>query len=376
MLIIKKDIHNFELMYEKYLNDGISYSTFCSWLNNNPHILMVDKFTDYSSAFSFTYELKKLIKYDIIGANTPLFRQVTGKWIYPLHFGYTRKEKWKWVPYIDLKNSYDIIKTIDQYEYTSRLLNDKKSHPEIHDLFNIDINLIDDYLHGEKDGYVVDFLNTIPQKILESIFYLKTELKFDEKMDEAIKTSFINYLPLLSFEEIHKKLSACLDNPFAETRTFISPLIWTDESLSRQDIYLKSTVAELITNIQKNNTELRDIGWKQLEEIVAEIFRNKGMQIFLNKNVPQGGRDIIGRIRLDTEYYNVAIEVKHRPHIDRQIFSTFLHQNRDFPLLYLVTSGTFSATVEKESKTAENIQRVKLFDGVAVRDLINGYNSD
>jgi hypothetical protein len=158
-----------------------------------------------------------------------------------------------------------------------------------------------------------------------------------------------------------------------DKRNFISPSIWTNKSLIIQNKYLKESIGNLITNIQENKKDLQDITWKQLEEIVAEIFRSQGMQIILNKNIPQGGRDIIGRFNNGFEFTNVAIEVKHQPYIDKPVLSSFIQQNRMFPLLYLITSGKFSAGVVNESNMFENKLRIKLYDGNAVKSLLNMY---
>jgi len=194
-------------------------------------------------------------------------------------------------------------------------------------------------------------------------------------LDEAIAASAENAFYNLTYEGIYKKLLVFVDNPLVDKRNFVSPDIWTNESLLIQNNYLKNSIGKLIIDIQKNNKDLCSVTWKQLEEIIGEIFRSQGMQVILNKDVPQGGRDIIGRFHNGFEFVNVAIEVKHKPYIDKPVLSSFIHQNRMFPLLYLITSGKFSAGVINETKSFENRLRVKLYDGTSVKSLLNMYVS-
>lgn len=55
----------------------------------------------------------------------------------------------------------------------------------------------------------------------------------------------------------------------------------------------KATAAEIIREIQADKDLLRDITSRQFEEVVAELFRDKGYQVELTKRTRDGGKDII-----------------------------------------------------------------------------------
>lgn len=130
----------------------------------------------------------------------------------------------------------------------------------------------------------------------------------------------------------------------------------------------------MIKAIQDEKCELASLSWKQLEDIVAEILRNSGMEIHSVTESPQGGRDIIARTQLvPGEVMTIAVEVKHRKSVDRPILHTALHQNSHFPALMLVTSGRFTAGVIREAEQSGNRLRLFLKDGVAIRDMIRNY---
>jgi hypothetical protein len=111
-----------------------------------------------------------------------------------------------------------------------------------------------------------------------------------------------------------------------------------------------------------------------LEYVDAELLRAQGIKIHRVTENPQGGRDIIGRVRLPTgDLLTYAVEVKHRDVVDRPEVQTALVQNAHFPMLMMVTSGRFSAGVQRELARPENRLRLHLRDGVAVRNMIRSY---
>jgi len=94
MVITKEDVYGFEDAYEKHLIKGNFHSNFGSWLNKNPQILMVENYTDFTSTNTYNNMLKELVEYNIIDADQPLFRQITGEWVIPYEFGRSKKNKW------------------------------------------------------------------------------------------------------------------------------------------------------------------------------------------------------------------------------------------------------------------------------------------
>ncbi len=66
----------------------------------------------------------------------------------------------------------------------------------------------------------------------------------------------------------------------------------------------------------------------------------------------------------------MAVEVKHRPIVDRPQVELALQQNKEYPALVFVTSGRFTAGVLQEKAKEENRFRLFLKDGAAVGDLV------
>ena len=127
--------------------------------------------------------------------------------------------------------------------------------------------------------------------------------------------------------------------------------------------------------LKKQAIQLESVSWRQLEEIVAEVLRARGMEIHLVRENPQGGRDIVARGELipGQEPLLLAVEVKHRRIVDRPEVDKALWQNRHFPALMFVTSGRFTSGVFKEKAAPDNKFRLFLKDGDALDDLIRAY---
>jgi hypothetical protein len=193
------------------------------------------------------------------------------------------------------------------------------------------------------------------------------ELDDDALFDEAT-------YKIDEIDEILKKARRFVDNGVLDPTTFVSPKLWTPDNQSREKGIIQSVSLPLIRAIQNEKCELGSLHWKQLEDIVAEILRESGMEIHAVTESPQGGRDIIARTEIvPGELLTIAIEVKHRKTVDRPILHTALHQNAHFPALMLITSGRFTAGVIQEAKQPQNRLRLFLKDGVAIKDMINSY---
>ena len=209
--------------------------------------------------------------------------------------------------------------------------------------------------------------------MLELMPLRSSHLQYDDEFEEIIANP-TSTLP--SAKEIVESLERLTSAPRPDPTTFVSPLLWTPNNQNDQLNVLQKTASSLIKEIQAQKIDLRSLHWRQFEEIVAEILRATGMEIYINKNVPQGGRDIFARGHLvpGSELITIAIEVKHREYVDRPEIQKALHQNRAFPALLFVTSGSFSAGVIREAELPEYRMRLFLKDGVAVRDLIKCYS--
>jgi len=194
------------------------------------------------------------------------------------------------------------------------------------------------------------------------------EHEFDRLMNEAV-------VDISSSDRIIEKASQYVGNELVDATTFVSPQLWTPFHQTKQKDKLQSSATGLIRAIQQEKIDIQGVSWQELEEIVAEVLRAQGMEIHVVRDSPQGGRDIIARSELvpGKEVLTIAVEVKHRPFVNRPVLQQALFQNRHFPALMLVTSGRFSAGVIREAKKTDNRLRVFLKDGVAIRDLILSY---
>jgi len=194
-----------------------------------------------------------------------------------------------------------------------------------------------------------------------------------KKQCEDLVTSAKLHLP--SFDEIMAAAIPYVSNPLVDPTLFVSPKLWTPFSQEHQKLYLANSAIEIIQALQSERRTLDDIHWKDLEELVAELLRQKGMEIHLVNESPQGGRDIIARAAYIPGYgpLTIAVEVKHMRTVDRPIVQQALYQNRHFPALLIATSGQFTLGAVEEAKKPENRMRLFLHDGVAVRDMIRNY---
>lgn len=136
------------------------------------------------------------------------------------------------------------------------------------------------------------------------------------------------------------------------------------------------TARDLIRQLRAENISFADLSWQQLEEVVAEILRSRGMEVAIQRQRPQGGRDLIARGELIPGYdpVTIAVEVKHRAVVDRREVNTALWQNKGFSALVFVTSGRFTAGVLREKALPENHLRLVLKDGAALGKMIRDYS--
>jgi HJR/Mrr/RecB family endonuclease len=197
----------------------------------------------------------------------------------------------------------------------------------------------------------------------------------DERQARIDDLSRESVVTMPSFNRMVEIATKYVDNPLIDPTTWVSPRLWTPSSQALQKDHLRASTLAVIEELQRGHTHLTDLSWQNFEEIVAEILRQRGMEIHLVKENPQGGRDIIARAELvpGSEVLTIAVEVKHRDVVDRPIVQQAIQQNERFPALMLVTSGRFTAGVVKEVAKPEHRMRVVLKDGVAIRDMIRAY---
>jgi hypothetical protein len=162
--------------------------------------------------------------------------------------------------------------------------------------------------------------------------------------------------------------------PDPNSRLLLFPGIWTPNAQSTQQIALTSIVPEILKAVFEEKSNLRDIHWRHLEEIVAELLKAFGMKVWVTPNTHDGGRDVIARGELiPGEPTLLAIEVKQKEVMGLADVQRALQANRDFPALLVATAGRFSAGVIREKLLVHNQLRLFLKDGVAVGQWIEKY---
>lgn len=140
------------------------------------------------------------------------------------------------------------------------------------------------------------------------------------------------------------------------------------------DLQLTVAVKDILQFIAEERTALVDLPWRTLEEIVAELLHDMGLQVELTPRSHDGGRDVIARGELiPGEPTVLAIEVKQRKVVPVSELRSALWANRDFPALLFATSGRFSAGVYEERSRRDNMLRLYLKDGVALQQWIDSY---
>jgi predicted Mrr-cat superfamily restriction endonuclease len=160
-----------------------------------------------------------------------------------------------------------------------------------------------------------------------------------------------------------------------EFGAIILPNLWIPPE-NHPHLELVEATREILTRLKAGHLSLKDITWRQLEEIVAELLQGRGMEVTLTPAGSDGGRDVIARGELiPGEPVVLAVEVKHRDIVSLDEVRSRLYANKEFPALLFATSGRFSAGVVREKKKPENFLRMFLKDGVALRQWIDNYGS-
>jgi hypothetical protein len=169
-------------------------------------------------------------------------------------------------------------------------------------------------------------------------------------------------------------LTQLYEKPDDKRRVFWPATLWTPRIQSEQKTLLAESVGCLIDAVYVEQKELRDIPWRQLEEMVAELLRSRGLQIHVTPRSGDGGRDIIARGELiPGEPMLLAVEVKQKPVVGIADVRNALWANKDFGAVMIATAGRFSGGVIQEKE--RNQLRLFLKDGVALTQWINAYKA-
>lgn len=337
MIINQQDIDDFVQAFRRYYPiDSDDDATWISddllqWLSDNPQVVMAAGYQEFVAGSRSPLYRKLISSSQLEDISRPLFRTFDGSWIVPSSVGDWDSDEW--------------------------------------DAFRLDgLAAV-----AEKQKILDEEMHAYHKKFPSGKGPLND---FSERQEELDKTSIEDCaVTMPSFEEMIKFASKFVNNPMVDQTTLVSPKLWTPNHQTEQKLFLQKTAGDLINELQSNGHDLSNLHWRELEELVAELLRSKGMEIHVVRENPQGGRDIIARAELvpGSEVMTIAIEVKHRGVIDRPILQQAIQQNRHFPAMMLVTSGRFTAGVIKEASKPENKMRVFLKDGVAIRDLTSAY---
>lgn len=151
------------------------------------------------------------------------------------------------------------------------------------------------------------------------------------------------------------------------------PNLWHSPSTT-PSIQIADATRDIVMALSQGYMTLQDLTWRQLEELVAELLRSRGLEVKVTPRSGDGGRDIIARGELiPGETVLLAVEVKHRPVVKVSDVRSALYANQNFPMLLVATSGKFTAGVVKEKKRPDNFLRLHLRDGLALQSWINDY---
>jgi hypothetical protein len=141
-----------------------------------------------------------------------------------------------------------------------------------------------------------------------------------------------------------------------------------------ENVATAKVASQVIAALRGGSIRIHDIPWMQFEDIIAELLTNAGFKLLRTKRTRDGGRDLIASGELFPGLQaELAVEITHRRVVGIDKLSKALYQNRNYPLLMLVTSGRFSSGVVQEARNPENSMRLVLRDGTSVREWIDAY---
>jgi len=137
---------------------------------------------------------------------------------------------------------------------------------------------------------------------------------------------------------------------------------------------LHAGTRSVLQELSSGRIALADLHWRTLEELVAELLHDLGLQVTVTKRSNDGGRDVIARGELiPGEPMLLAVEVKQMAKVGVGEVREALWANRNFPALLFATAGRFTAGVFRERSAADSQMRLILKDGDALTQWINRY---
>lgn len=177
-----------------------------------------------------------------------------------------------------------------------------------------------------------------------------------------------------SISDLLIKLRKLVESPDYVPKTLWLPRIWTPEFQDHDRQKVSDDVASLLSSLQDEKIQLSEIKPVVFEELVAELLRSKGMEVYVTKRTRDGGRDIIARMESTLgDPLTIAVEVKQKPVVGTDDLFKTLKANENFPAIMIATAGRFSAGVIKQKAAESNQLRLMLKDGVALSQWVESY---
>ena len=151
------------------------------------------------------------------------------------------------------------------------------------------------------------------------------------------------------------------------------PNIWVPPEHS-PTIELADSATAIIEALKREQLTLDELNWREMEDVVAELLRARGLAVTVTRRTADGGRDVIARGELiPGEPSTLVVEVKHKRVVTLPDVRNTLWANRDFPLVMIATSGRFSAGVIREKSGPDLQFRLTLKDRVGLTQWISEY---
>lgn len=175
-------------------------------------------------------------------------------------------------------------------------------------------------------------------------------------------------------DDLLGQLRGFVTTPDPLFHTILLPTFWTPGAQKKQRVLLAEAIPRLLKALAAERISLREMHWRTLEEVVAELLRSSGLEIVLTPRAHDGGRDVIARGELiPGEPMTIAVEVKQKDIVGIEDLRNTRYANEDFPAVLLATSGEFSAGVIRERERERNQLRLVLKNGLALRQWIDEY---
>ncbi|HJP95795.1 MAG TPA: restriction endonuclease [Candidatus Saccharimonadales bacterium] len=208
-----------------------------------------------------------------------------------------------------------------------------------------------------------------PDGVWHDIEYVTDRFFLNQQEGEEQDMPFMDWLSLWRSNWV----SYIRTNASPTNATIYMPALQTPIS-NYPDIQLQNTIRRILMSIANEKTNLVDLHWRTLEEIIAELLFDSGLEVQITSKSRDGGRDIIARGELfPGEPAILAVEAKHMKVVPISELRAALWANRQYPALLFATSGKFSAGVYREKQEHENVLRLYLKDGMALQQWIHEY---